>query len=798
MPIRPPALDDRRYEDLVAELVARIPAHTPEWTNHRAGDPGRTLIELFAWLGDALLYRANLIPERQRLAFLRLLGQPLRAARPARGLITVSLKENKPLAAHAIRPPASVSGAVPFEARDEFTVLPVTGAAFYKRPARLGEVGDDVLMALGELHRGSTGNTNGRVKGYVTTPLFTEGRPAHGGFDIVADTADRSLWIALFAPKAIAPATQLATNERVREALGQSATGGRPLLNIGFVPALDITDALAPAAARARVPHVWEMPIKPTGKTFDETTRWEPAYLALDEVADSTAGLTRAGVVRLALPRPSIIHAPENDVRIDDSAGVGDHPPRLDDEALAARLVTWIRLRPTPAPREVAPETQFVTNQSAETLHSSQTGAVRNVREVEHLRLVWADVNAVQIEQLITQTNIILGESTGAADQEFQLPFGGIEAETFRLEVEEESGWKTWQRVDDLATLERDAAASRDARAYELDSSDGSLRFGDGIRGRVPPLGRRIRAAKVRAGGGEAGNLPAGTIKAIAATTLTGLDVGKDFVVAQPLALTGGAEAETLAEAEKRIPARLRHRERAVTADDYRTLATETPGVAVGRVELLPRFKPQQRHSDIPGVVTVMALPERPLAPAPNPRADRPFLERIHAWLEPRRPLGVELYVIGCEYVPIAVSVAVTVGESAAPETTLQAVKEALVRVLWPLPGGGFNRRGWPLGHPLSNRELDVEVSRVEGVSEVAGLNLFTKNRASGAWEAVDDSRNGREQNVRLERWQLPELLAVTAIADDAATGAPELNEWSINPAADRDAVAVPVVPDLC
>ena len=67
MSFRPPRLDDRSYDDLVDELVARIPAHTPEWTNPRPGDPGRTLIELFAWLGDALLYRVNLIPERQRL-----------------------------------------------------------------------------------------------------------------------------------------------------------------------------------------------------------------------------------------------------------------------------------------------------------------------------------------------------------------------------------------------------------------------------------------------------------------------------------------------------------------------------------------------------------------------------------------------------------------------------------------------------------------------------------------------------------------------------------------------------------
>ncbi|MEY4753078.1 MAG: hypothetical protein RJA44_753, partial [Pseudomonadota bacterium] len=85
MPIQPPSLDDRRFDDLVEELIARIPAHTPEWTHPRQGDPGRTLIELFAWLADTLLYRANLVPERQRLVFLKLLGLGLKPARPARG-----------------------------------------------------------------------------------------------------------------------------------------------------------------------------------------------------------------------------------------------------------------------------------------------------------------------------------------------------------------------------------------------------------------------------------------------------------------------------------------------------------------------------------------------------------------------------------------------------------------------------------------------------------------------------------------------------------------------------------------
>ena len=95
MPIRPPALDDRTFSDLTDELLARIPAHTPEWTNPQLGDPGRTIVELFAWLTDALLYRVNLIPERQRLAFLRLLGAQMQAAVPATGIVALQFKDDQ-------------------------------------------------------------------------------------------------------------------------------------------------------------------------------------------------------------------------------------------------------------------------------------------------------------------------------------------------------------------------------------------------------------------------------------------------------------------------------------------------------------------------------------------------------------------------------------------------------------------------------------------------------------------------------------------------------------------------------
>ena len=85
MPLQIPTIDNRRYQDLLDEALARIPVHNPEWTNFNKSDPGVTLIELFAFMTENLLYRSNLIPERNRLKFLQLLGVPLQPASSAVG-----------------------------------------------------------------------------------------------------------------------------------------------------------------------------------------------------------------------------------------------------------------------------------------------------------------------------------------------------------------------------------------------------------------------------------------------------------------------------------------------------------------------------------------------------------------------------------------------------------------------------------------------------------------------------------------------------------------------------------------
>lgn len=83
-----PILDDRHFQDIVDEAKKRIPHFCKEWTDHNVSDPGVTLIELFAWMTDIILYRLNQVPDRHYIKFLELLGIKLQEPFPAKAPIT--------------------------------------------------------------------------------------------------------------------------------------------------------------------------------------------------------------------------------------------------------------------------------------------------------------------------------------------------------------------------------------------------------------------------------------------------------------------------------------------------------------------------------------------------------------------------------------------------------------------------------------------------------------------------------------------------------------------------------------
>ena len=87
-----PILDDLRFQkDLVDEARRRIIRYCPDWTDYNISDPGITLIELFAWMTEMLTYRLNLVPEKNYIRFLDLLGLQLKPASCATTELTFRL-----------------------------------------------------------------------------------------------------------------------------------------------------------------------------------------------------------------------------------------------------------------------------------------------------------------------------------------------------------------------------------------------------------------------------------------------------------------------------------------------------------------------------------------------------------------------------------------------------------------------------------------------------------------------------------------------------------------------------------
>jgi len=226
-------------------------------------------------------------------------------------------------------------------------------------------------------------------------------------------------------------------------------------------------------------------------------------------------------------------------------------------------------------------------------------------------RLRRVRTNTTWATQAITLQDEILGSSTGETQQVLRT----VQAPVLlgqRLEVREPGLLSPSEQAvlealegQDAITMVRDEAGQVDAiwvrwhavadfyssgprdRHYVLDHLTGEIRFGDGRYGMVPPAGRNnLRLASYRTSGGVQGNRPAGTI--------TQLKTALPYVagVTNHEAATGGADQETLAEVQERGPKALRHRGRAVTAQDMEDLACEAaPEVARVRT-LTPEFDP--------------------------------------------------------------------------------------------------------------------------------------------------------------------------------------------------------------
>ncbi|HJQ69626.1 MAG TPA: putative baseplate assembly protein [Blastocatellia bacterium] len=685
MPIPNPILDDRSYQQLRDELVRRIPVYTPEWTDHNASDPGITLIELFAFLGENLLFRFNQIPEAARLEFLRLLQIPLRPATASRAMVTMTCANPKGV----LVPMNSElkAGNLSFETQTEVNVWPISFLAVAraqvpqpdaKETPEVHEFAVRALQAISPLPTGSS-------------PVYYENQTValdKPPVDFSA-TVDGKLWVAVLKEKGADP------NEL-----------GGALLNLGFVldPIFATIDQIAACLGAEFTPKApaveWKIS---TGKFKGD----KPEYRSIQQEGDTTRGLSQDGVVRLRLPKDAKEFGvfPVDDA---DKLGTGDFPPALDEET-EQKILFWL---------------------CGFRHDGSRLG-----------RVLFVGANASETSQTKKARPEFLGTGNAQMNQRYKLVNKPVIADSVRIDVEEGARWVEWKEVEAFN------ASGPDDRHFVTDLEAGEVRFGNGLQGLPPQIGQRIRVREYRYGGGAEGNL--------APKAISKLVEFPDVKVVNPLPAFGGAAAESIGEGLNRIPGELRRRDRAVTSTDFQELALQTPGADVGRAECLPRFHAPTKRSEAAGVVSVVIWPREDAAHPNAPVPDRNMLRAVCEWLDQRRLVTTELYVIPPTYRKVAVAVGLEVKPGFGIEAVRHWVELVLRQYLAPLPPFGPEGKGWPLGARVHGPELQAAALQVEGVRFLNDLKVAGWDEQNKVWV---------QGSVTLEKYEVPELTEITVV----------------------------------
>lgn len=347
--------------------------------------------------------------------------------------------------------------------------------------------------------------------------------------------------------------------------------------------------------------------------------------------------------------------------------------------------------------------------------------------------------NVAEVKSLATVREETLGDSTGLPDQVFPFQRRPVQPTSLVLVTEgpePDREITQWERKDDLL------ASGCDDPHFVLNATAGEVRFGDGTNGLIPVAGSLIIARRYQYGGGQTANVDSNMI-----TNRLSFLPGVQWVTNERPAVGGWDEEEGEAFL-KSAPQRLRHRNRAVTVDDYAVLAQEVEGV--GRSIALAQFHPDYRGVDVPGVVTVVVVPE---AQEEAPRPAAALLESVCRYLEGRRMVGTELYVIEPEYIQIKVEARVEAEPYASLDKVRINVMHAINTELDPLgrgepddaPTNGRNgqRTARDFGLNLYPTSLYSVIQRVKHVKAVTHLAVYANKQRCELSEPIDVPPHG-------------------------------------------------------
>ncbi|MER9059908.1 putative baseplate assembly protein [Mesorhizobium sp. M0698] len=358
-------------------------------------------------------------------------------------------------------------------------------------------------------------------------------------------------------------------------------------------------------------------------------------------------------------------------------------------------------------------------------------------------------INAVNAIARTLETDNPLATSTGLQGQILQLRNKSVEPKSVKLSIRgpgENAKTQFWIEVDDFSE------SKPDDFHFTVDAANGQIRFGDGAYGKVPDAGYRISATYL-AGGGAQSNVSARKIK-YDFPGVSGIN---------PFPAAGGSDAEPVTRLRQRAAARLRSRDRAVTAADFEDIALRVG--KMGRAKAIAGLHPDfpDLSGRMPGVVTVFIASqphqEGKLPPWPSDAE----IDDVKNLLDSRRVVGCELFVQAARIVPVKLTIKMTASAGFSLDLVKREVSKTLNEWL------NSDERGFGTnltGGDLWSRVLQTTIAGAPVVGEIeslvasiGGKNISLVQSKDGLkilpfGTSPDDA--SPTLNVRLEKHEIP------------------------------------------
>ena len=354
-------------------------------------------------------------------------------------------------------------------------------------------------------------------------------------------------------------------------------------------------------------------------------------------------------------------------------------------------------------------------------------------------RLTTIHTNTVRAHNLVTIQNEVLGSSNGTTNQVFTFSRSPVLPEQKVLirevslieeerqiiisdegsdaieEILDDAGniigfWVRWHEMDHFSF------SKPNSRHYVIDRNKGTIMFGDGERGMIPLAGTDHIKCSYQSGGGVNGNVKAGTITKLR-TSFPYIDS-----VTNPEDASGGGAEENLDRARERGPQTLKHRDRAVTHEDFEWLVREaSPNVA--KVKCMPTQDPSLQFK--PGWVTLIIVPE---SEDPKPLPTQQLISEIETYLFERTSTYLtafpsQINLIGPRYIRVGVQAGVTFTSIREAKTIEGKIIDNLKQFFHPLHGGP-EKKGWDFGRNVYISKVYEVIENTDGVDYVDELCL--------------------------------------------------------------------------